>query len=179
MSISPAGILIDVDGKMVDLAEVSWCHVAPCGCVDGVTIAYSDHFGTKYVRATAEDAEKEFSDSKAEQEKYRRLGYTTRAVVRAEAVELFRNPCEHDPKWGYSIPTPEGMAWAVGGYPHATSTRSRHLIDASNADAENGWQAPPIVSLCGRASKPRWTTETSSMWGLVECKPCLDKAVGA
>ncbi len=170
-----AGILLMVDGVPIDLADVSWIQVAPCGCTSGVTIAYSNYGTPALVVATAEAAADSMYSSKAERKQAEDRGFVFRPIRR---TDLGNMNCEHEPRWGYEHPPrPEGMAWAAGGY-HNERTKVMHLAptasvrtDDFDPDREH-WTAS---ALCG-VEKRHWTAEWHATDGKVECTRCVGKA---
>lgn len=175
-----AGIYVNVNGAPVDLAEVSWYMKAPCGCISGVTLAWlpnSDH-----VITTAEQASASFHDTKAERQKYEALGFSCFAGLTSDVGTLLTVKCDHTPRFGYEQPpTPEGWAWARGGY-WGNYTRTLHLVPTAavrtedhNPDRDH-WQA---TSICGTADKSNWDNRRWETDGRVECKKCIAKAGAA
>lgn len=176
-----AGILLNVGGEAVDLADISWYEKAPCGCVCGASIAYST-FGNGPARiiASAEQAAASFSDSKREREKYERLGFTWFPDLTSKCVELMstRTECPHEPKFGVpERPAVEGYAWAA--VHHAISrTHLMHLVPTSAVEAAQAkeYGTGRAKPLCGGKAAFWWSTEWYALSGKVECSRCWKKA---
>lgn len=174
-----AGIMIMIDGEPVDLDEASWIQVAPCGCTSAVTIAYSDYgSGPPHLVASAEQATKRFADSVAELRQDAALGYTVKPIRRRDLDSM---ECNHTPRWGVPPrPTPEGSAWAIGGYWGSERTRVQHLVAAKSVEKDDftverdDWAA---TALCG-VEKRRWSAKWHETAGKLECKRCLKAAAG-
>lgn len=172
-----AGILVLVDGEPVDLSQVSWIHVAPCGCTAGVTIGYSAAFGRSraHIITTAEQAAERFADSRAEREQNAARGFTVKPIHRRDLDNM---ECHHNPKWGYDRhPKPEGCEWARGGY-YGRYTSVLHLVPAKSVvdddvmPQRDDWTA---TALCG-IRKNAWTKRWHELLGIVECKRCIKEA---
>ncbi len=174
-----AGIFVAVDGEPVDLSEVSWIQIAPCGCVCAASMAYSDYgSGPARVIATAQDAAKSMG-SKAERKQDEERGFTWRPIRR---TDLQMPECQHEPKWGYEhAPVPDGMGWAVGGY-YRDRTRTLHLVPSVSIETDDAkvprehWTA---TSLCSAATKVQWDARWHVRDGKVECKRCWKLAAEA
>lgn len=174
---SAAGIYLNIDGQPVDLDEVSWYEKAPCGCVCGVHVAYSDYgSGPAWVIATEQQADERMWENKAIREKYQALGFKHFPDLTSKCVELMQN-CPHEPKWGYEkAPKPEGHTWAAV---HALGSRPKlmHLvpdIGVENA-RERRYGIGDTAALCGSKAF-HWKDEWYALDGKVECKRCIQKA---
>lgn len=173
-----AGILLDIGGQAVDLADVSWYEKAPCGCVAGVHVAYSDYGKPPIVIATAEQAASEMWQTKQEREKYERLGFTVYPDLTSKCRDLLVLECPHVPRFGMpKRPEVEGYSWAA--LRHAFSrAKLMHLVpDAAIENAqEKRFGSEHSKPLCGGKAEFWWSTEWYALDGKVECSRCWKKA---
>lgn len=176
---SAAGIYIDIDGQPVDLNDVSWYEKAPCGCVCGATVAYSD-YGNHPPRivATAEQALAAMYETAHERAKYEALGFTMFADLTERCVELMRPRCEHVPRYGVpERPKVDGMAWAavdcLGARP-----KLMHLVPVAAVEAAKArdYTSLDVKPLCGGKGAFWWSDEWHSLDGKVECRRCITVA---
>lgn len=177
---SKSGIYLDIDDTPVDLAELHWEQIAPCGCISAVHIAFSDYGrGEPLVITTAEQAALESTPSKAEREQDAERGFVWRVGRRAD-IKGWKD-CPHSPKWGVEPrPLPDGMRWAAGGW-HDNRTRTLHLVPESVVTTEERqvpWAESKATTLCGTEKYP-WSSRWHEVDGKVECKRCWKKAVEA
>lgn len=176
---SAAGIYLDIAGEIVDLDDASWYEKAPCGCVCGVTVAYSDYgSGPARVIATAEQAINQFWETKREREKYEGLGFTVFADRRDKCRELLVTDCPHEPRFGVPPrPQVEGYSWAAV---HDAVARPKlmHLVpDGAIEDAtERRFGSDRGTPLCGGTRAFWWKTEWYALDGKVECSRCVKRA---
>lgn len=168
------GITIEVDGVPTDLADVSWAQVAPCGCICGLTLAWLPAPYGKELVTTPEQAARSFSDSAKVRAQDARRGFTHRPVLRADASKLM-GQCEHEPKWGYARPTPEGYSWALASN-WAPASALLHLVPTADCDSMMYAERKP---LCGGKSSPRWTANRSWLIDRADCERCLRKAAAS
>lgn len=76
----------------IHLPEV-WVLIAPCGCVDGVTLAvYNGHVRL----ATAEAAWARFTPLKRDRDREAKQGFR----IEGREERVVPEDCQHDPKWG-------------------------------------------------------------------------------
>lgn len=176
---SNAGIYLAIDGQPVDLSEISWYEKAPCGCVCGVHVAYSDYGGSpSIVIPTAEQAAAEMWPTTHEREKYQaRLGFTVFADLTSKCRELLTTECPHEPRFGVP-PRPEvdGHLWAAV---HDAVSRPKlmHLVpEAAVKAAQNREYGTRHRPLCGGKEAFWWSTEWYALDGKVECSRCWKKA---
>lgn len=179
---SAAGIYLDINGELVDLDDATWYEKAPCGCVCGATVAYSD-YGPAPARviATAEQAADEFWETKHERAKYEALGFTVFADHRAAISELMAGDCPHEPRYGIPPrPQVQGYSWAAV---HDITSRPKlmHLVpDGAIEDAtERRYGSDRGVPLCGGKRAFWWSTEWYALDGKVECSRCVKRAQSA
>lgn len=157
---SKVKIYIEIDGTPVPIDECTWVKVAPCGCECGWSLAeYSP---------TYDEAWKSLGGSKQERERDEKLGFTLK-IGRHTDIRI-KDGCTHTPRWGVDpIPTPEGHSWAA-------SYQSRRLHLVPLVIEEDGLvintAAPPVKTLCGRASGTAWSRRGYDIEGLVECTAC-------
>lgn len=177
---SASGLFIAIDGQPVDLADVSWYEKAPCGCVSGASVAFSDYgSGPARVVATAEQARDQFHETKRERDKYERLGFTFFADRLDRCVELMKPDCPHDPRYGIP-PRPEvdGHSWAAVS---ALGSRSplMHLVPdyAIEHARDRRYGAGDVKPLCNGKAAFWWKTEWHALDGKVECSRCVKAAV--
>lgn len=172
---SAAGITLEVDGVAVDLADISWAMVAPCGCVCGLTMAWLPAPYSKEPVVTAEQAALAFSETAKERAQDKRRGFTYRPVHRSQARDLMgSSPCEHTPKWGYERPTPEGMSWALSTR-WAGAANLLHLLPTEVCDGPRVEGVP----LCGGKPSHNWTADRPWTMGRADCERCIAKAVAS
>lgn len=163
-----------VDGTL-DLSDVTWQAVAPCGCVSGLIVAaVGDEF-----TVTPEQARERFFESSAERARDREQGFTYRPREHHTACEEAKGECLHDPKWGVPpVPTLDGYLWAAV-YALGSRPKYTHLVPALAVEAAKSrdYSAPRTKALCGRG-KPEfhWHDEGHATWGKVECKHCIAAA---
>lgn len=173
-----SAIYVEIDEKPVPLRDVCWLEVAPCGCACGIATAES---GDRRI-LTAVDCWSDFFGTKAEREKYRRLGFTFEAVTRTEGHRRLTLPkdCPHDPQYGVPpIPQREGYAWACSGSYRTPASARLHLFPSGRVDmsSDREWREryPESVALCGAKA---WNL--SAQWpqtaGRVECSRCIREA---
>lgn len=176
---SAAGIYLAIDGVPVDLDSVGWYEKAPCGCVCGVTVAYSDYGqGPARIITTEEQAAVEFWETKQEREKYERLGFTIFADLRSKCTEILALDCKHEPRFGMpSRPERDGYAWAAV---HDATSRPKlmHLVpvEAIEDAAQKRYGSGRGQPLCGGKRNFWWSTEWYALDGKVECSRCWKKA---
>lgn len=174
-----AGILIAIAGEAVDLSKISWYEKAPCGCVCGVHVAYSDYGrGPAIVIATAEQAAAEMWRTKHEREKYERLGFSLFADLTSRCKELLQTNCDHAPRFGIpERPEADGHAWAAV---HDAVSRPKlmHLVptEAIENAKERRYGAADGKPLCGGKAAFWWSSEWYALDGKVECSRCEKKA---
>jgi hypothetical protein len=177
---SASGILIVIDGKPVDLYDASWYEKAPCGCVAGVHVAYSDYGrGPAMVIATAEQAAQEFWETPKLRAKYEGLGFTIFPDRRDKCVELLTSKCPHEPQWGVPPrPQVEGYEWAAVHDAVARPTLM-HLVttEAVENAREKRYGSERGTPLCGGKAAFWWSTEWYALDGKVECSRCEKKAI--
>lgn len=179
---SAAGIYIDIDGQPVDLGKVSWYEKAPCGCVSGVTMAYSDYGnGPARIVTSAEQAFAEMYETAHERAKYGALGFTMFADLRERCVELMKPRCPHEPRYGVPPrPVVEGLTWAavdcLGARPKLMHLVPVAAVEAARARNYTSLDAKP---LCGGKGAFWWSDEWHSLDGKVECKRCVAAGVKA
>lgn len=173
-----SGIYIDIDGQPVDLDRVSWYTKAPCGCVCGAHVAYSDYGKPALVVATREQSLDELWPTKAERDHKLSQGFTIFADLRSKVTDYMKGTCPHDPKWGVPpLPQVEGYQWAAV-YAYGSRSHLKHLvpdIGVENA-AERRYEAGDTKPLCGGKGAFWWRTERHALDGKVECKRCVAKA---
>lgn len=91
-----AGIAMEVDGKYVDLSELSWYLITRCGCARGVHLAFSDYGdGPPMTLVTSDQAEEAMWETKAERAQARRDGCTVRLDLTSRVRELLILDCPH------------------------------------------------------------------------------------
>jgi hypothetical protein len=168
------GVLVVTQDGTLDLADVSWQRIAPCGCVSGVSMAaVSDQ-----ILATAEHAVSAFCENAAERERDREQGFTYRPREHRAAVEEMQTNCPHDPEWGYEKPPePEGYVWAavhqLGSRPKLTHLVAVAAVERAKKREVSAGHAKP---LCGGKGAFWWKDEWYATDGKVECKRCIAAA---
>lgn len=169
-----AGVLLDTQDGRLDLTEVTWQEIAPCGCVSGVTVAaHSDE-----LIVTAEQAGRHFASSSDEYDRDVQRGYSWRAREHKKGVEELQTQCPHTPKWGVDqAPVPDGYVWAAV---HALGARPKrtHLvpITAVQAVKDKDFSALDVRSLCRKTKAYWWKDDWHVLDGKIECDHCIAAA---
>lgn len=168
------GVAIDTQDGHLDLADVTWQRVAPCGCVSGLTVAaVADE-----LVVNAEQARMQFMDSAAQVERDKERGFTYRPREHRAACDEHARQCPHEPTWGYErAPVPEGMTWAAV---EALGSRPRytHLVRTSAVEAAENrdYSVLDVKPLCGGRGAFHWHRSPFATMGKVECKKCIAAA---
>ena len=168
-----AGVFLETQDGRLDLTDLAWQEIAPCGCVSGVTVAATDE-----LIVTAEQAGRHFASSSDEYDRDVERGYSWRAREHKEAVGELQSQCPHDPKWGVEpIPIPEGYVWAAV---HALGSRPKrqHLVPQSAVQTakDQKYGAGHTSALCRRTKAFWWSDEWYAKDGLIECDACVKAA---
>ncbi len=168
-----SGVFLETQDGRLDLTDLAWQEIAPCGCVSGVTVAATDE-----LIVSAEQAGRHFASSSDEHKRDVELGYNWRAREHHKAVEELQSKCPHTPKWGVEeTPVPEGFVWAAV---DALGPRQRrtHLVrvTAVQAAKDSNYSAGHSRSLCGRRKAFWWKDEWYVKDGLIECDGCVKAA---
>lgn len=179
MDQTKSGITIEtIDGNL-DLADVSWQMIAPCGCVSGVHLAWLPEPYSSEPVVTKDQAARAFAETEVERKRDEEQGFTFRARERRAAVDELQTTCTHTPKWGCEpAPTPDGYLWAavykLGGRPKYT-----HLVPeiAVENAKERRYTAGRHKPLCGRGGGEfHWNDSWNATAGKVECQHCISAA---
>jgi hypothetical protein len=176
-----SGVLIDVDGTHVDLNDVVWMHLAPCGCYSGATNAWTPPPYTGNALATVEQVKADWYEGEAWRRKRDEAnGFTfvpkTRTwygeqIDAGKASGVSFMDCPHDPKWGYAHrPEVDGYSWAG-----QNRGRSLHLIAWPWDDDRQPWRGDKVASLCGRSSGWGWSRQWHAT-NKPECVKCVEIA---
>lgn len=177
-----SGIYLELGGEPVDLARISWYEKAPCGCVCGAHVAYSDFGGSPSILiATAEQAASEMWTTKKERAKYEALGFTLYPDLTSKCKDLLTADCPHDPKFGIPPrPQVEGYQWATVQHSFSRATLMHLVPDLAVEDArERRYGSDNGKPLCGGKREFWWSTEWYALDGKVECTRCVKKATAA
>lgn len=173
-----AGITLSLGGEAVDLSEVAWVMDASCGCIAGLTIAYSAFGGSEpHIVVTAAQAEAAFHETPQERDRARERGFTYRPMRRADIPKPWTD-CSHEPRFGYEKPPkPEGYAWAAV-YALGARPKFTHLVPVSAVEAAKArdYSALDVKPLCGGRGAFHWHDELYATSGKVECKRCIAAA---
>ena len=140
------GVFIDTMDGHLDLSDVAWQQVAPCGCISGLSVAATDELAV-----TAEQAARHFCETDAEYRRDVERGFTWRPREHRAACEEAKLTCPHDPKWGYEKPPkPEGFTWAAV-YAFGKRPKFTHLVavDAIERRKANDYSVLDVKPLCG------------------------------
>lgn len=172
------GVLVVTQDGTLDLSDVSWQEVAPCGCVCGVTMAAT---GKDEILTSPEQAGRSMCGTSARYDRDVEQGTTWRPREHRAAAGEMSGDCPHQPKWGIEPPPkPEGMTWAavhcLGSSPLLT-----HLVSAEHVArvAAGDFSAARHKPLCGGKEAYWWKDEWYATDGKVECKRCAAKAKAA
>lgn len=168
------GVLVVTPDGTLDLTDVSWQEIAPCGCVEGVHLAAA---GDELL-TTPEQAGRAFTQNETQYQRYVEQGFTWRAREHRAACEDMNTRCPHDPKWGVrKPPVPDGYVWAavsaLGSRPKYT-----HLVPTTAVAAAKArdYKASRSKPLCGAQAAFHWHDEWYATDGKVECKRCITAA---
>lgn len=160
-------IYLEHEGKPVRASELVWLHVAPCGCLSGVSTADR---GDGDVLTSVEQVRAESLDGiKVLIERDREDGFTYRLATWDEYRAL-RMDCDHDPKWGVrTVALPEGHVWATTDRWHrGRRTHKRHIVAKPDGHDRS-------TALCGKApgrDSMWWTEDRSDLHDTVTCRRC-------
>jgi hypothetical protein len=169
------GVLITTQDGLLDLADISWQTIAPCGCVCGFRMGA---VGDEILVVTAEQAARGMCENDLAYQRDVELGFTWRAREHRAAVEELKSACPHTPTWGVPvIPVPDGFAWAavhcLGATPKLKHLVPRAAVDAAAARSYDTGHTKP---LCGGRDAFWWKDAWYALTGKVECKRCAAKA---
>lgn len=169
------GVTITTQDGVLDLADVTWQSVAPCGCVCGVAMAA---VGGEELMVTAFQAARGMCENDATYQRDVELGFTWRPREQKAAVDEMQLNCPHTPKYGVQVvPVPEGHVWAAVHCLGATP-KLKHLVaqTAVDAAANRQYGSGDAKPLCGGKGAFWWKDEWYATAGKVECKRCSAKA---
>lgn len=163
-------VYLDYNGKPEPISNLFWTGWQPCGCMSSVATA--DRGNGDYLM-TAEQAQSDTRDTKAQLERAIEDGETWRLMTRDEYRALGKwGECTHVPKWGrFVAELPEGTAWATTDrwYRGRRSYR-QHIVPKVEGD-----EAYTVRALCGY-ERPRqagpWNTDDINLSDTVTCRKC-------
>jgi hypothetical protein len=172
----PTKILLEVDGKPHPATDCHWIEIASCGCIGGVSRAYSA--GELY--STGEDA---FLRDKPKVVREYELTFGSRWQLitnqqyRDTYAAQMSVDCPHTPKWGIPvIPVPDGSVWMTADGIGRSSYRKHIVPDDIVKDRD-----PKIrvrgrgTALCGKESN-YWFSHIAYLTDTIPCKKCVTRA---
>lgn len=166
------GVLIETMDGTLDLSDISWQEVAPCGCICGVAMAATPND----LLVTAEQAGRHCSEAEYARDVDR--GFTWRPRAHRSAVDELATDCTHEPKWGVAVtPVPEGHQWAAV-HCLGSRTRIKHLVTTAAVQrVENReYGAGDTKPLCGGKAAFWWKSDWFALDGKAECTRCVTAA---